>query len=351
MIITINFDSYLELEKIAEGVFYPLDGFMTEENFISVVKTMRLQNKEIFPIPVLLPIEKTQKKLINLNTKVFLKYKQDIVGEIIVKSLFSVNFNDYLFSLFGTNDINHPGYEMLSMSGRYFLGGPVRLLKKIKYPYSSYSLSPKKIKNQIKKLKLKTVAGFQTRNVPHKAHEYILTSALKKVDGLFIHPLIGKKKVGDFLPKAVLQSYELLMKYYLPKDKVILGALTTSMRYAGPREAVFHAIIRRNYGCTHFLVGRDHAGVQNYYKEYEAQDLCIKLEQELNIKIIKVRGPFYCKFCKKITTDNSCKHTKSKIEVSGTKIRNALINNLNISDKFMREDIVQLIKQDDIFIK
>ena len=129
-----------------------------------------------------------------------------------------------------------------------------------------------------------------------------------------------------------------------------MGALTTSMRYAGPREAVFHAIIRKNFGCTHFLVGRDHAGVGSYYSEYEAQDLCLKYENEIGIKIIKVRGPFYCKYCKKITTDNICRRIENKVEISGTKIRYALVNNESISSKFMRPDIIKIIKRDNIFI-
>ena len=147
-----------------------------------------------------------------------------------------------------------------------------------------------------------------------------------------------------------MTSYNVLIKKFLPENKIILGALTTSMRYAGPREAIFHALIRRNYGCTHFLVGRDHAGVGDYYGEYEAQNLCKKYEKELKIKIVKIRGPFYCDKCKKITTDDICKDLKYKIPISGTAIRDALINNIPISDKFMRPEIINSIKGKEIFI-
>ena len=221
----------------------------------------------------------------------------------------------------------------------------------IKNLFSKYDLTPRKVKEKIKTFNLSTVAGFQTRNVPHRAHEHILELALKEVDGLFIQPLIGKKKRGDFTPQAIMNSYNLLLKNYLPENKIILGALTTSMRYAGPREALFHAMIRKNYGCTHFIVGRDHAGVSNYYEEYEAQNLCIKYESELNIKIIKMRGPFYCKKCDMITTDNICSHNEYRVSVSGTKIRNSLIKNHSISPKYMRPEIINTIKEDDIFIK
>ncbi len=351
MKIKINLNTYLELEKIADKVFYPLKGFMTEEDFFSVVKTMRLKNKKIFPLPVLLPITIKEKQDIKLNNEVYLEYKNITVAEVYVRSLFNIDFEEFIYPLFGTKDPEHPGYINLIKNGNNFIGGPIKFLNRVKYSYSSYSLTPETIKKKIKKLRLKTVAGFQTRNAPHKAHEYILRDALKQVDGLLIHPLIGKKKSGDFLPKAVLSSYELLIDSYFPKNKVLLAGLTTSMRYAGPREAVFHAIIRRNFGCTHFLVGRDHAGVGNYYEEYEAQNLCIKLEKELNIKIIKVRGPFFCKYCKKITTDKLCKKLKYKVEVSGTRIRNALLKNKTISNKVMRPEIVKLIKKNSIFIR
>ena len=350
MNINISFNTYLELEKIAENAFFPLKGFMTEKDFISVVNKMRLNNGKLFPLPVLLPIKFKEKEKLKINQKIFLRYRAIIVGTITVKSIFTIDFKKFINQLFGTEDLEHPGYKNLVKGGKYYIGGPINLIQKINYKHSDYSLSPYKVKQIFKKQKLKTVAGFQTRNVPHKAHEYILTSALKEVDGLLIHPLIGKKKKGDFLPKVILKSYDFLLRKFFPKGKVLLAALTTSMRYAGPREAIFHAIIRKNYGCTHFLVGRDHAGVGSYYSEYEAQDLCIKFEKEIGIKIIKVRGPFYCKYCKKITTDNICKRIENKVEVSGTKIRHALANNKKISSRFMRSEIVRIIKQHKIFI-
>lgn len=350
MNIKIGFNTYLELEKIAENVFFPLKGFMTEKDFISVVKKMRLNNGKLFPIPVLLPVNLKEKKKMKLNKNFFLTYRNVIVGKITVKSIFVIDFKKFIKQLFGTEDLQHPGYKNLVKCGTYYVGGPITLIKKINYKYSDYSLTPNEVKQKFKQQKLKTVAGFQTRNVPHKAHEYILTSALEEVDGLFVHPLIGKKKKGDFHPKVILKSYDFLLENFFPKEKVLLAALTTSMRYAGPREAIFHAIIRRNYGCTHFLVGRDHAGVGSYYGEYEAQDYCIKFEKEIGIKIIKVRGPFYCKFCKKITTDKICKRIENKVEVSGTKIRQALAYNKKISSRFMRPEIVKIIKQNKIFI-
>ena len=183
MNLVISLDSYLELEKIAEKVFFPLKGFMTEKDFISVVEKMRLNNGKLFPIPVLLPVSLKDKEKIEINKKIFLKYRNIVVGEIIVKSIFSINFKKFINKLFGTKDLEHPGYRNLVKSGKYFIGGPVSLIKKINYKYSNYSLSPSTVRKIFKKHKLNTIAGFQTRNVPHRAHEYILTSALKEVDG------------------------------------------------------------------------------------------------------------------------------------------------------------------------
>ncbi len=350
MKLDINFDTYLELEKISNGSFAPLNGFMEEKDFYSVCKEMRLSNGILFPLPILLPISTIAARSIKLNDEVFLFYKKKKIGVILAKSIFQINFEEHIKDIFGVSDKKHPGYQIIKKQGKFFLGGPVRDFSFKRYKYSNFSISPENCKQQIEKLGLKTIAGFQTRNVPHRAHEYILLRALEKVDGLLIHPLIGKKKKGDFLPSAVLKSYQLLLRNNFYNKKVILGALTTSMRYSGPREAVFHALIRKNFGCTHFLVGRDHAGVGNYYGEYDAQNLCLKYQDELNIKIIKVRGPFYCKKCKKITADDVCKYPKFKEEVSGTRIRKALLNNLNIKDIFMRKEIVNLLRKQKIFI-
>ena len=350
MKLNINFDTYLELEKISNGAFYPLKGFMGEKDFYSVCKDMRLANGRLFPLPILLPITQKQARSIKLNDEVYLYYNKNKVGVIIAKSIYKIKFSEHIKDIFGVKDLNHPGYQMIKKLGSFFLGGPVSNFILKKYKYSKFAISPDNCKKQIKKLGVKTLAGFQTRNVPHRAHEYILIRALEQVDGLLIHPLIGKKKKGDFLPSAVLKSYQFLLKNDFHKNKIILGALTTYMRYSGPREAVFHALIRKNYGCTHFLVGRDHAGVGSYYGEYEAQNLCIKYQDELNIKIIKVRGPYYCKKCKKITADDVCKHPEAKVEVSGTKIRKALLNNSNIKDIFMRSEIVELLRKQKIFI-
>ena len=324
---------------------------MTEEDFNSVVHNMRLANGKLFPIPVLLPVNERDLKKIFIGMEANLIFNEIRVGRIKIESIFNINFKKYIKKLFGTDDINHPGYQMLLSLGTNFVGGKIKFENKVKNNLSKYELSPEKVKTEIKKRKMKKVAGFQTRNVPHKAHEHILELALKDMDGVFVQPLIGRKRIGDFTPEAIMESYKLLKKDFFPLNKMILGALTTSMRYAGPREAVFHALIRKNYGCSHFLVGRDHAGVGNYYGEYEAQNLCIKLEEELGIKIIKVRGPFYCEECERITIDTFCKRIDKRIPVSGTKIRNSLSKGEKPDSRFMRPEIVDSLKKIKIFIE
>jgi sulfate adenylyltransferase len=349
--INIDFFSYLELEKIGIGAFAPLNGFMKEEDFYSVVDTMRLTSGKLFPLPVLLPIKDEVFNNIVLDSEVKLIFNKIKVGVLKIESKYKIDFQNHIIKLFGTEDIEHPGYKMLNSLGNFFVGGKIKFLNKVNNNLSKYELVPEVVKKEIKNRNMQSVAGFQTRNVPHRAHEYILELALKDMDGLFVQPLIGRKRVGDFTPEAVMTSYKLLQGDFFPLNKMILGALTTSMRYAGPREAVFHALIRKNYGCTHFLVGRDHAGVGSYYGEYEAQNLCIKLEEELGISIIKVRGPFYCNKCERINIDTYCQHPEERIPVSGTKIRNSLINGKEISSRFMRPEIVKSLNNIEIFIK
>ena len=334
--LNIDYFSYLEVEKIGLGVFSPLTGFMSEKDFYSVAENMKLSSGLIFPLPVVLPIP------------------EDKIIEITKANKVSLIYNKVLPHIFGTKDDRHPGFIMLQSLGNTFVGGEINFKQRVKNNLSNYDLSPKDVKALIKKKKLTTVAGFQTRNVPHRAHEYLQRIALEKVDGLFIQPLIGRKRVGDFSPEAIITSYLHLIENYLPKSKIIFGALTTSMRYAGPREAIFHAIIRKNYGCSHFIVGRDHAGVAGYYGDYDAQNLCKEIQSELDISIMSMRGPFYCNKCDGVVTDNVCNHYLDKpnptFEISGTKIRGMLIGKEKISKKYIREDIVNSLKDKKIFI-
>lgn len=353
-IIHLKLDNYLELEKIAMGAFSPLKSFMTKDDFLSVVNNMRLSNGNIFPLPVLLPISEKEHQHAKLFSNIKLFFKKEYVGEIFVEDIFSLSIKKYLKKIFGTDDVRHPGVVAMLNYGSFYIGGKVKLIKKINKKKSDLEITPNEMKALFKKKKFKTIAGFQTRNIPHKAHEFIHRLALEQVDGLLIQPIIGKKKYGDFTSIAVIKAYQYLVKNYLPGNRVVLAGLSTSMRYAGPREALFHALIRKNYGCTHFIVGRDHAGVSNYYKKYEAQILAKKYENELGIKILDMKGPFYCNLCENIVSENTCPHITSNEkyteEISGTKIRAMIAGKIKIDKKFLRADLLKKIQSQNLFI-
>jgi sulfate adenylyltransferase len=191
--------------------------------------------------------------------------------------------------------------------------------------------------------------------VPHRAHEYLQRVALEHVDGLFLHPLVGKKKRGDFTPEAVITGYRALIDEFYPSDRVLFGILTTSMRYAGPREAVFHAIVRRNYGCTHFVVGRDHAGVGDFYGSYDAHVLTQRFDGELGIEILRLRGPYHCKMCDSIVTDKTCRHGTTQpdaiTQISGTDMRAMLSAGGNPDPNLMRPQIIEALRDVQLFIE
>ncbi len=347
--INISFNQYLELEKLGMGVFNPVQDFMKKKEFESVVNKM-IYKKKIFPLPIILDL----KEKINLKKvkKIQLIYDSKLVGEIKNPEIYTCNKKIVVKKIFGTSSLKHPGVKDFILKGKWFIGGKTILKKKIKNDLSKYEIFPSKVKSIIQKRKFKTIVGFQTRNVPHKAHEYLIRNSLENFDAILIQPLIGKKKIGDYAPDSIMKSYNFFINGYLPPKKAILSCLTTSMRYAGPREAVFHAIIRKNYGCSHFIVGRDHAGVGNFYKKYEAQALIKKYEKSIGINIIYSKGPYYCSKCSQIVTSNICKHSGSKYEkqISGTYIRSKIIRKKKIDKNMFRSDLISRISTRKIFI-
>jgi sulfate adenylyltransferase len=257
--------------------------------------------------------------------------------------------------VYGTTETKHPGVAHFYRFGSHFLGGPVRLLKRASFEFSSHELTPEQTKEAFAERGWETIAGFQTRNVPHRAHEYLQRVALEHVDGLFIQPLVGYKKKGDYQPAAVLAGYEALLRTCFPPSRVILGVLSTSMRYAGPREALFHALVRRNYGCTHFIVGRDHAGVGGYYGKYESQELAHKYESDLGITILRLAGPFYCAACGSIATEKTCRHVTEKPEmtheISGSDMRRLLSGEGKPAPELMRPEVVASLAGLPLFVE
>lgn len=346
---------YQELEKIALGAFAPLTGFMNEDEFQSVVHDMRLPDGNVFPLPVVLDLKKTDADRIKGQDRVILTFEGTEVGELRPVSFFSCDKPDVARHVFGTDDPDHPGVAHFLAMGEIMVGGAVHLIKRVELDTDAYELTPEETRRIFRDRGWGSVVGFQTRNVPHRAHEYLQRVALENCDGIFIQPLVGRKKQGDYTPRAIMTGYRALIEQFYPTDRVVLGILTTSMRYAGPREAVFHAIIRRNYGCTHFIVGRDHAGVGDYYGKYEAHDLTRRFDGELGIEILRMNGPFHCALCDGLVTDRTCPHERKRPEIvthiSGTDIRAMLVGGRKPDPHVMRPEVIASLEGTPLFIE
>ena len=353
--VELNQNQFFEVDKISNGSYYPLNGFMTEIEFYSVIDSYTLPDGQIFSMPIFLDISKENANALKVNSNIKLVYENNLIGEMKVESIFLCDKKKYAKKIYGTDDIKHPGVNAFYKTKEVFIGGGVILNKRVVHELSGYELTPNQIKTIFKEKKWNTVAAFHTRNPPHCAHEWLQRMALESYDGLLIHPILGQKKPGDFLPMSVLSGYELLISKYYPISRVVLSALTISGRYAGPREALFHALIRRNYGCSHIIIGRDHAGVNNYYGKYDSQDLCAKYEDALGIKIIKYKEPYFCWICNTITNISECSHILSdpdSIEyVSGSKIRSLLSDGRRPPNHIMRPEVVEAIYSKNMFVK
>lgn len=352
--IFINRRQYFELEKIAIGAFAPLSGFMDEAEFYSVVEQMRMPDGALFPLPVVLDVTSDQAKVAHGEHRLSLVFGGCEVGEIVPRSVYRCDKEAVSEKVFGTRDLRHPGVAHFLRMGDFFIGGPVLLTRRMFFEFSRYEFTPEETRSHFAKRGWRTIVGFQTRNVPHRAHEYLLRLALEQADGLFIQPLVGRKKRGDFNPLAILSGYQTLINNFLPTNRVLLGILSTTMRYAGPREALFHAIIRRNYGCTHFIIGRDHAGVGDYYEKYEAQQLAQNFDGELGIQILRLSGPFYCQRCDGIVTERTCPHVVSAPgqirQISGTEVRAMLLEGGKVASEIMRPEVAASLVGLSLFI-
>lgn len=342
--LNLNFRQYLELEKLGFNSFLPVKDFMKKKEVMSIVNRVNYRGK-IFPLPIILDISAIIAKNIKQNSTIFLYFKKILVGKIYNPEVFTLEKKIVAKKIFGTTSSSHPGVNSFYKQSSYYLGGKTKFLNVVKNSYSKYEITPQQSKLFFKKNFLKTIVGFQTRNVPHKAHEFLIRNAMENYDCIFIQPLLGEKKEGDYKANIIMDSFKYLIKECYNRKKILLGCLTTFMRYAGPREALFHAIIRRNYGCSHFIIGRDHAGVSNFYKKYEAQKFVKKFEKKIGITILYSTGPFYCSKCNIITTDKICKNKqkKYKIDISGTYIRKVFAKGTSPDSRFINEKIVYKI--------
>lgn len=337
-------DFVLDAEKIAIGAYSPLKGFMCRDDFSSVVDNMKLADGTVWTIPIFLPVDRTIAGSISEGDEVIITDKNNTdIALLKVKDIFTFPKNRWARKVYATESKKHPGVDRIYSMHDKLIGGDIYLINRPRFKFEEYNLDPVETRLAIKKHGWKTVSGFQTRNIPHRAHEYLQKIALSLTDGVLIHPIIGWKKNGDFNPGAIIKTYEALIRYYFPVNRVIFAGLATAMRYAGPKEAVFHAIIRKNYGCTHFIVGRDHAGVGDYYDKYAAHRIFDSLP-DLNIKILFLREPYYCSKCNEMVSDKICPHEeKWHKHISGTLIRKLISNNERIPGYLLRPEVAKVV--------
>jgi len=338
--VEIDRETFNDIENIACGIYSPLTGFLGKEDFQSCLNRGRLKNNLPWTIPIVFDILKDQFKV---GQKLLLKNGK---GRALfqIKEIFGYSKTNFAKKIFGTTDPAHPGMQKIHCRKDYLAAGPIFLLAPSRNPLGKFAVTPAQTRTIFKKLGWKTIAAFQTRNVPHIGHEYLQKTALNICDGLLINPVIGKKKEGDFKDDLIIKTYRALIKHYFPKENVLLGSLHYEMQYAGPREAIHHAIMRKNLGCTHFIVGRDHAGVGSFYHPFAAHEI-FKKYPDLGITPIFFSSFFHCNRCLGIASEKTCPHINDRVEFKGTMLRNIIGNNELPPHTLMRPEITSIIQK------
>jgi len=337
-----------DLEMLAVGALSPLTGFQGEADYHAVLDSMHLTNGLPWAIPVVLSVSEDEAHRIGGAGAVALLPAEgaDAIAVLRVSGTFKRDKQKEATSVYGTDDGEHPGVAAVNAAGDICVAGTLEVIALPSHDdFQTYRLTPAETRAEFAKRGWRTVVGFQTRNPIHRAHEYIQKCALEITDGLLVHPLMGATKADDVPPDVRMQCYEALFEGYYPKDRAMVSVFPAAMRYAGPREAIWHAICRKNYGCTHFIVGRDHAGVGNYYGTYDAQKIFEQFEPgELGITTLNFEHSFWCNACEGMASPKTCPHgEETRVSLSGTKVREMLANGERPPIEFSRAEVADIL--------
>jgi len=332
-----------DVANIAHGVYSPLEGFMVQEDYLHVLYDMRLSNDVPWTIPIVLDVSSEEIAGVREGDDVALAYRGEVIALMRIEEIYGWDRKEYAERVFKTTSLEHPGVAKLMKRKELLVGGPIDLLNDPPEPFERYRLWPAETRVLFEARGWRTVAGFQTRNVPHLGHEYVQKAALTFVDGLFVNPLVGWKKRGDYRDEVIIRAYEALIQHYYPRESVVFSVLRMEMRYAGPREAIHHAIVRKNFGCTHFIVGRDHAGVGGFYGPYEAWEIFREFP-DLGITPLFIREAFYCRKCGSMVNEKICPHGEEyRVRISGTKLRELIRARQKPPEYMMRPEVAEVV--------
>ncbi|MGH7492406.1 MAG: sulfate adenylyltransferase [bacterium] len=346
--LTLSRRQWSDIALLATGAYSPLIGFLGARDFQSVIHSGRLTSGLAWTIPILLLIHPEQAEDLHLDREVVLRDRDGKnLAILYLEEIYRVDKEQLALKVWRTADQSHPGVKVLYEEGALALGGPIEVIRlQDDSALGRFHLTPPETREYFLQQQWRTVVAFQTRNPVHRAHEYIQKAALETMDGLLLHPLVGEVKADDIPADVRLACYRVLLEHYYPKDRVLLATMPAAMRYAGPKEAIHHAIMRQNYGCTHFIVGRDHAGVGDYYGTYEAQRIFDEYSRdELAIAALKFENTFYCRKCSGMASEKTCPHDQgARVHLSGTKVRERLEQGLALPAEFSRPEVAEILR-------
>ncbi len=346
-----------DVQNIARGVFSPLTGFVGKDDFDSIVANDRMGNGTIWTIPIILDVPERDSVAPGQEVALCRQGQDEALAVLKVAEVYDWDKQTATRAFFGTNDQRHPGVAGMYSRGDWLVGGDILVIDNDRGPFADINLFPAETRQVFEAKGWESVIAFQTRNVPHIGHEFLQKSVLGFTDGLLIQPLVGKKKSGDFRDEVIIAAYRTLLDNYYARNHVLLNILPTEMRYGGPKEAILHAIMRKNYGCTGIIIGRDHAGVSDpdgkpYYGEEDAIEI-FKDFPDLDIVPFTIAGDFgYCTKCNAVSSDRMCPHQDQYISFSGTEIRKAIMNRDTVPEQVMRPEVLECILGfDEVFVE